>query len=303
MTPVRGPILELRAGPWSAGIGPACGGALLWLRSDDREGRPLDWLRPMTEHGRTVRDAACFAMVPFSNRIAGARFQADFGPVSLEPNWPGGMAIHGFGWNRSWRVAEHTARGVILACEIGPPDWPWQADIALCYRLREAGLTMKLAVVNRSARAMPSGLGFHPYFPRDADTRLYVECDAIVEVDTDQLPVRVNPAHPAVAALRGGRLPAGGIDNALLGWSGSAVLVWGDGRTITVTADPPSSVAVLYVPADREFLCFEPVTHIPNAHNLRDGSLGDPGLVDLAAGDSHQFTVDIALQSAVGRAA
>ena len=53
-------------------------------------------------------EAACYPLVPFSNRIANGRLVFDGQAFKLEPNWPGVRhPMHGEGWARSWDVARH----------------------------------------------------------------------------------------------------------------------------------------------------------------------------------------------------
>lgn len=303
-------ILELKAGSLSAGINANLGGALLWLSSLDGNGDRWNWMRAMPQgHSFTPREevlnAACFPLVPFSNRIENAAFRFKNQSVHLQPNWPGNMSIHGIGWQRAWRVQKHSDTELVLGLQLERPDWPWQAGATLIYSLRADGLSMTLNLQNMSDDSMPSGLGFHPYFPKTAETGLLSNCHNVVLTDDRQIPNGLLTDHSALRQLTEGMLPAPGFDNALTGWDGNATITWAGtetqpSRRMVITTEPETEFAVLYVPeelepSDEPFFCFEPVTHIPNAHNLQDDRYGPSGLLDLPPGAIHTFTADFAI--------
>lgn len=285
-------VVELTCGDLSAGIRPDLGGALIWFRGTDENGRSRDWMRPAPADCRSVLETACFPLVPYSNRIAGARFQYGGQWVDLAANWPGRMAIHGIGWQRPWRIENKEDDRVSLGLDSAQNDWPWKVAVGLDYILRPNGLSMTLRVTNRARSEMPCGLGFHPYFARGSTTRCTIACHAVLLTDKDQLPIALAPGGPVTESLSGGDLPDGGFDNCLVGWRGTASVVQSEAGRMTISTEPQTPFALLYVPEGEDFFCFEPVTHIPNAHNAQDGRLGPHGLVDLAPGGTMTFTAN-----------
>lgn len=282
---------SIRSGSLSVGIDPAAGGSLLWFRSERADGTRIDWLRPTPEASRDILEFACFPLVPFSNRIDGATFPLGQDSVRLRANWPDGLAIHGFGWQRAWTVFSSTESEAVLVLDC-PADetWPWRTRSELTYSLSPTALSMRLSLTNQSARAMPSGLGFHPYFPRTDATRLTTACTGTLLTDPRQIPVAVDSTHPVLSGLRQGSLPDAGFDNALVGWTGHAEIVQAGGHRLALEADPGTSRAVFYAPAGEPYFCFEPVTHSPNAHNVCLDPSGDGGLVMLEEGETQTFS-------------
>ena len=92
-----------------------------------------------------------------------------------------------------------------------------------------------------------------------------------------------------------GPLPPHWINNAYDGWNTEAQIVWPEcGLCLKLTADGPFDCFVIYSPdSEADFFCFEPMTHLPNAHNMPAGG----GLVTLAPGQS--LTCRLALYPAV----
>lgn len=86
-------------------------------------------------------------------------------------------------------------------------------------------VTLSLNLTNRSDTAMPSGLGFHPYFPRDTDTSLRMVTGPVWLADATQLPARpAAPDHFLDWSDGAAVADAPFIDNAYEGWPGSAVI-------------------------------------------------------------------------------
>lgn len=145
---------------------PDRGGSILRF---DWRGQPV--LRPVA--GPSILDVACFPLVPFANRIAHGRFSVAGREVRLRPNFPGSdhpHPLHGFGWLAPWTVIRHEPDEIVMEHLHHAGEWPWSYRAEQRFLLGEEGLTLSLAVTNRSDGPMPLGLGFHPYFPRGKGT-------------------------------------------------------------------------------------------------------------------------------------
>ena len=202
-------MIRLRSGEAVVEIAPSVGGA---IASFTLAG--VDVLRPTPAAALAegnVRAFACYPLVPYSNRIAGARLAFDGREHALARNFGDSPhAIHGIGWQRAWAVAgsaethaqivlEHAARGDDAAA------WPWPfratQTFALSASAHGAALHLRLAIENTGERAFPFGLGWHPFFPKTPDTTLAFEAAHVWENDTTQVPVRRVPV-PAASMLR-----------------------------------------------------------------------------------------------------
>jgi aldose 1-epimerase len=68
-------------------------------------------------------------------------------------------------------------------------------------------------------------------------------------------------------------LPRRWINNDFSPWDGHAEIIWSDrGLRLSIEAEGPVSAYILYSPAsDADIFCFEPVTHLVDAHNRAGG--------------------------------
>lgn len=225
-------------------------------------------------------------LVPWSNRVSGGGFSFAGRFHALPLNHPGeAYPIHGNGYASAWTVRDQTRESVTLGLESeGPGPYRYAAEAG--YALSAGALDMRLRVENRGAEPLPFGLGFHPWLPRGLDTTLQATATAVQLLDESYMPTGVAPVedHPDKDYRHAKTLPAGLIANAFDGWDGRARVVWPDRRlALAIEADLATPMFILYSPSeDSGFFCFEPVSHLIDAHNAPS----QPGLTVLAPGES-----------------
>ncbi|WP_248118187.1 MULTISPECIES: aldose 1-epimerase [unclassified Brevundimonas] len=282
-------MIVLQAGDWRATVAPERGGAMLSL---DWLGRPV--FRPTPDAGEDILQTACFPLVPYANRIADGRFAFGGRSVRLTPlERFAPHALHGDGWLSSWTVTRQTPEAVEMELEWpgDPEGWPWPWRAHQHVSLAPDGLTITLTIINTGDEAMPAGLGLHPYFHRSADAVLTLNATGVWATDDRAIPHRlVQPG--AVADWSGGRAlkAASFVDHAYAGWDGAAVLSGAD-RRIILSSEAPARWVQVYAPVVADFVCVEPVTHRPDAHNApRDE---DHGLTVLAPGQTLSLVMQV----------
>jgi aldose 1-epimerase len=140
-------------------------------------------------------------LVPWPNRVAGARWMLDGEPQPLDVTEPArGNAIHGLVHQRPWRVTEHTGSSVTLEIDIDPaPGWPVPLRTMVSYAVDRGGLTVTHVVENIGHRAVPFGVGTHPY-PRAGrsatdDCELRLAASTVLPLDPERM-VPSGPARP-----------------------------------------------------------------------------------------------------------
>ncbi len=255
-------LLSLRAGRLAVELAPQAGGSIARFRHGETE-----LLRPMTAEAMASgrgNEAACYPLVPFSNRIADGRLVFDGRVFKLAPNWPGVRhPMHGEGWARPWQVARHDGRAAELVHEHdGVTGWPFRYRARLSFRLEDGGLAINMAVENLEDGPAPAGLGLHPFFVRDADSELAFHAAAVWLGDEEVLPTKRVAVPPEWDYSRSRKVGLG-LDNCFEDWDGHAVITWpGRGLTLELEATRPFGHAVVYTPANRPYFCVEPVSHV-----------------------------------------
>ena len=296
----------LAAGDAAVEIAPAVGGAIAGYRFRGR-----DVLRPTSETARAegaVRGHACYPLVPYSNRIEHARLALDGRTIELARNFGDHPhAIHGVGWQRPWTVVDRDDRFALIAFDHGAQGdaaagWPWPfhawQSFALSGDDRGAALTLKIGLRNTGHEAFPFGLGWHPYFPRDAATTLGFAAQGFWETGSTRIPTkrvapagerRFDPPRPIGATQ---------LDNVYTGWDGRAALVDASrGLAVDIAGDTSCPFLVVFIPPSGDFLALEPVTHMTDAFNRAIRGERDTGIRSLGPGMAFSCTMQISARA------
>ena len=293
-------MIVLSAGDAIATIVPDAGGSLASFTLGGR-----DVLRPTPRDAidaRDVRRHACYPLVPYSNRIAGAKLHHEGRDHALAHNFaPEPHSIHGVGWQRAWTAVASDATFAQLALDhdaagTNRDAWPWPFRATQSFALRagerDATLSMRLAIENRGREAFPFGLGWHPFFPKPEGTTLAFDAAWMWINDDTRLPVErvVVPSEWRFATAR----PLGEVvlDNVFEPSTAAATIAWPcAGLAVTVDADSALDRRIVYVPAGRDFLAFEPATHMTDAFNRAARGATGTGTRTLPPGASFSCTM------------
>lgn len=293
---------ELSSGNTVLGLRPAAGGHIAYLRSHFGQAA-FDWMRPSAAADPSPILSACFPMTPFCNRIDQARFKYSGETVTLPKNFaPEPHAIHGIAWDKPWEIENQAERSACLLFRHDGSVWPWSFETRQRFMLEPKRLTISLETINCSDRAMPSGFGLHPHFPRYDAVQIKASVEAVIETDAAQMPQAITsketlPGGTLAKMLTEGSEFPDGYDHGLEGWDGISRITWpNQKKRLTMTALNGYERAVFYSPQGQNFFCFEPVSHTWNAHNRLLPGSGDGGLVHLDPGARHSATLQIDLE-------
>ncbi|RQQ04302.1 aldose 1-epimerase [Burkholderia stagnalis] len=228
-------------------------------------------------------ELACYPLLPYSNRIGGARFECDGRSVAVPRNRRDEpLPIHGDGWLARWQVDEATDTLLQLSLDHGHGA-PYAFRATQTFMLDDATLSIALTIENAGCARLPFGLGVHPFLVRDDATELAAAAGGLWLSGADFLPVRHVSVPPAWQFGVAYPLPAALVNHAFTGWGGHATVSWPRrGLMLTVAAD--ADAYVLYTPPGEDFFCFEPVDHPINAVNLPGGAAAH-GMTLLAPGE------------------
>ena len=272
-------VFELRAGALRLALRPDLGGAIagLW-----HHGLPV--LRSMEpDQLARVGKAACFALVPYANRIAQGRFSWQGRPYQLALDEEGSPhACDGVGSLSCWRFEPPSGpRGPAeLALTLdhrADAHWPFDFSARQLFQLSPTALRVELSVTNTAAQATPMGLGWRCCFPRRPRSRLHVECSGRWELDAFGLPTQLVP-QPGVDA----DLAHLDYEHCFEGWAGPARI-----RDELFALSLRSSLGRLAIctPQGEDHFAVEPVSHVSNAINQPAPSA--LGQVTLQPGQGH----------------
>ncbi len=225
-------------------------------------------------------------LAPWANRLDQEAFYVDGRKYALNAalgnlRYDGNhLPIHGLlGFSPLWQVVEAKANGESAHVTSRLEFWkhpelmaqfPFAHTIEMTHTLSNGVLEVTTAIHNLSVESMPVSIGFHPYFqiddaPRDSWT---VHLAAHDHVALSKLLVPTGETKP-IEFSDPVSLAGTVLDDVFTGLPDNAEFwVKGKNEKITVHYGPKYKVAVVYAPAGKNFICFEPMAALTNGINM-----------------------------------
>jgi aldose 1-epimerase len=225
-------------------------------------------------------------LAPWANRLDQDAFWANGKKYLLNPDLgnfrrdQNRLPIHGLvSYATVWQVAAMKAdeNGAEVTSRLEfwrQPEWiaqfPFAHTIEMTYRLSNGTLEVRTVVENLSSEPLPLAIGYHPYYqitdaPRD-QWKVHLAAKDRYELSGKLIPTgATKPIDlPDPVPLAGHQLDDvfGGLNHADEFW------VQGARQKISIRYGSRFTVAVVYAPSGKDFICFEPMAAITNAFNL-----------------------------------
>jgi aldose 1-epimerase len=274
-------------------VAPELGASLLEL-SLERGGSMTPLLRRAPTPLERSSDAACFLLVPYSNRLRDGRFR--FEGKSYDLHHPKPDAIHGDVRDRPWQVTHCCDHGCTLSFDsraFRDVHFPFPFAAEVSYRVEDGVFSAGLRVANVGDTRMPAGLGFHPYFNRglgpEGENALLEFAAHGVYPGSPERPAL--PTGPPVALLPEQdfsklRPLDAVLDHCFAGWDGRAEIRWPEaGVRAVMEATPQLRHVIVYSPEGKPFFALEPVSNANDGFNLFASGQSGTGVVVLAPGE------------------
>jgi aldose 1-epimerase len=254
-------------------------------------------------------------LFPFPGRISGAAFQFAGREYRLEPGDAFGNAIHGFVFNRPWRIVERQDTRVVGEFQASVDDasildrWPADFRIRVSYEVRGGELSSDIEYQNMGDGPLPCGFGTHAYFrlPLSDDSSV---ADTVVTVPVTQLwelekMIPTGRQHPVASGQQladGLRLGEHQFDTCFTGIRPhtdkqvrTRLTDAATRRRVTQTFGAAFTQCIVYTPGHREAICMEPYTCVPDAIRLTaEGHT--TGLKILQPGEKFNTTITIEVE-------
>ena len=274
-------MFELHAGALRLALRPDLGGCIAGLWHGDT---PV--LRSVEPTALTAsRTSACYPLLPYSNRLAYRKFRWKGRDYTTQANFDDNPhSVHGVGWLRRWEIVSSSGLEVVLRYRHeGDADWPFAFEAIQYFTLTPQSMSVQMVFTNSAEVAQPVGLGWHPYFPKRARSRLHIELSDRWDSDATQLPT-CKVGQPGIDS----DVSHLAFDNCFDGWSGPARI-----RDEKFSLQLSSSLdhLVVFTPQDRDYFCIEPVSHVSNAIHMADPAAH--GLRSLAPGETFEASMKL----------
>jgi aldose 1-epimerase len=286
-----------------------------WQPVLDEGPREMLWAEAGFENGdKRPSGSGIPLLFPFPGRISAAKYHFNGRDYELEPGDAYGNAIHGFVFNRPWRVVEQTEARVVGEFQAAVDDpkilehWPADFRIRVSYEVRARELLSDIHYENTGEGLLPCGFATHAYFrlpltegAAASDTVVTAPVHKFWELDRMNPTGQIQPVPAEKQLAAGLRLNDHQFDTVFTdlrpdadGLLRTKLTDPNNGRAITQTFDASFTQCVVYTPPHREAICLEPYTCVPDA--IRLAAEGHrTGLQILQPGESRQTTISIAV--------
>lgn len=250
-------------------------------------------------------------LFPFPNRIAGAAFTWEGQEYRLPPRPGETNAIHGFAYDRPWRVVDSGVDYAVGQFQLSQDDperahlWPSDGLIEVAYRVRGSTLRLDVRIANPDTRPLPFGFGTHTYFKlplssgsRPEDCVFVAPAGEIWELNGPLPTGERRPVPPDLDLRRGYRYRGPGLDQLMTGLDSSngavecAVMDEAAGVEVLQQFDPQFRELVAFTPITMPAVCLEPYTCTTDALHLQQRGI-DAGWQVLQPGDEWRGWIQI----------
>jgi galactose mutarotase-like enzyme len=264
-------VITLSAGALEATFAPRAGMVCHSLRHDGAE--LLTQRDGVEGYLRTGRWMGVPLLHPWANRLREWEYEAlgqrvDLAPLAGDPvvrDRKTGLPIHGV-LPQPWEVVEAGATRLVAELDGGGPAFPFP------HRMRiEAELSARtLRIATTLDGEAPVVFGWHPWITLPgvarADYALELPAMRRLLLDDHRLPSGATEAVPAYSGT-----PAAELDDGFDSVADGAVFAAsGGGRRVEVRFESGYPCAQVYFPAEKDLVCFEPMTAPADA--LRTGA-------------------------------
>lgn len=218
-------------------------------------------------------DSAMFVMIPFANRardnilIDGTRIW----PVEANTDEP--LALHGVGWQRSWKIARQSNEGCALSLCV-EDGFPYTFTATYRIKLEAQSVRFSIELENTGDTDIPVGMGFHPYFPRRPSTTLVFDARHYWHEDDNHLPMTSSSFESFDHYQTNGTLPSGWQNTCFTGWNGLARIKQPElGYALTIRGSTGLSALMVYSSAELKRFAVEPQSHLSGCTTVSPNGL------------------------------
>ena len=270
-------IITLKTAQFEAHIATQ-GGTVHGLWWTD-QGKNIPLLREAKSTNAAPVESGGFPLIPFGNRIPQNRFSFEGNDYQFQPNTDDDpLYIHGESWQGIWQVAEVSDHHLALHFTHHQAGAAFIYEAEQVFSLNEIGFSLTMRVTNKGDRAMPFGLGWHPYFHLTRQTQLQLNTRKVWTQGAGYLPESCMDLPDDLNFSTLQKLPDHWVNNGFEGWDGKARIVWPEQNTaLAIRADPLFDRFFLYVPhgvpepqSRSDYFCLEPMSHMAGDHCRSD---------------------------------
>ena len=221
----------------------------------------------------TPDETGGFPLFPIANRVKGNSYLIDDERIYLpKTSFDKKEYLHGCGWNNEWQVVTQNLNSVHLALNYEHKISGYKLKADLIYELIDNTFMCKLSITCLNKAKRLYGLGFHPYFEIDRDTKLKFLATGFFAEDENNFLCDLSENIPDVFNYSNLKsLAPNYVNHCYKGVSG-LILHRGNGLKINMHSNLP--YLMMYHVPGKNFIALEPQSHeVDGCNKLGRGGL------------------------------
>ncbi|MBO7483909.1 MAG: aldose 1-epimerase [Alphaproteobacteria bacterium] len=287
-------MIEIKNDVLSLGVLPETGGSLSYFKY-----MGTDILRPSNPSETESNQTALFPMLPYASFIQEGHFPYLGITRHIDRNCSfSRFPLHGDVWRSKLQITSQTENSVILSYTHDKKEgFPFSYKAEIEYKLNGNRFQTVLTLKNEVALPMPYGMGIHPFFIKDADTKIQFDANKVWFRGDD--PILGHPyTVPNNLNFKNEQVVSGNGTNVSFGsWDGKARISYPN-KNIAIEIQTSNAFRhlILYAPKGKDFFCLEPVTNTPDAFNLASLGIVGTGIQSLGPKQSISEKIEFILK-------
>ena len=227
------------------------------------------------EYSAYADSFAASVLFPFANRINKGAYEFDGKKYQLEQNeLDRENAIHGLVYDKAFQVNNieetETENSIELYYEMknSPAGFPFPFAISLIYKMSNSSFELLVKIENKSEKAFPFTLGWHPYFVVDNLNDCVLEFDSLKQILFNQDLITIGISNSFAPVPFSLNQPY--LDHCFVLYN-NKVRFKTPNYHVELENTEHSKYLQLYKPAKENRIAFEPMTGISDSFNNRKG--------------------------------
>ena len=201
----------------------------------------------------------------------------------LEPD-----TIHGEGWINNWEVVNGNKSNVSLKFfHDGKKSFPYKYETIQKFRLIKNCLEIKVSIKNKDRKSFDCGVGFHPWFNININSRIFSNTYKYVEIDKNNK-IRIKKLLKNNQSFDFNKI---NIDETFISWNGNTKLILNKLLTVFIKNKKNVKNLHIYSPKNENFFCVEPVTNTRDSYFFKKNNMKYHGLKNLKPGKIFEAAV------------
>ena len=198
--------------------------------------------------------------------------------------------IHGEGWVNKWQVVKKNNNSVLLKfSHNGKDSFPFKYEALQKFRIVKNSLEIKVSITNKDKLSFDCGIGFHPWFDINKNSRIFSNTYKFIKVDNNKNVKKKNLLKKTKKFFDFNKI---NIDETFINWNGNSKIILNKYLSILIKNKKNVKNLHIYSPKNQNFFCVEPVTNLRDSYFYKKNNIKNHGLKKLKPEKTFEASIE-----------